>query len=660
MNINDIKGIGEKNIKLLKKLNINTIEDLLTYYPYRYNTYKIENINNVYDDISCVISGIIETNANVFYIKKNFNKLSFKMNANNVLINVVIYNRAFLKQKLGAGTIIYCIGKYNTNKNTFTCSDIRFNLTENEIEPVYHLIDGVTNNGLRKLINSAIMLNPKIDSYLPNYIIEEYNFIAKIDAMKKIHNPKSSKDIKEAKLHLIYEELFLFMFKINYLKLENERSSGIIHQFDSEKVKTLINNLPFKLTIDQLTSIKDIIDDLKSSKKMNRIVIGDVGSGKTIVAIIAIYINYLSGYQSSFMAPTEILAVQHYKNINNLLKDYDIVVELIIGSMTKKEKDNIKKRLLNNEIDILIGTHSLISDNVIFNNLGLVITDEQHRFGVKQRSNLQNKNVLSDSLYLSATPIPRTYALTLYGDLDVSLIKTKPVGRIPITTKVFKNSDIKEVLHKVLEEIKLGHQIYVIAPTIIDEEENNLTSVNILKEKFLMAFNNKLRIEIIHGKLKQNEKDGIMNDFKEGIVPILIATTVIEVGVDVKNASMIIIFNAERFGLATLHQLRGRVGRSDIESFCYLISDYNIERLKIMESSNDGFYIAEKDFSLRGQGDLFGINQSGDMNFKLANVKEDYKILMQTKKDSMEFISNGDYKNNEIYQNIIKNIQNLD
>ena len=392
---------------------------------------------------------------------------------------------------------------------------------------------------------------------------------------------------------------------------------------------------------------------------MNRLVLGDVGSGKTIVAIIAMYINFINGYQSVMMAPTELLAMQHYEEIKKMFNRYGINVALLVGSMKKRERNEVIKDLKDKKIDIIIGTHSLINEEVKFNNLGLVITDEQHRFGVNQRNNLQNKGNRCDVLYLSATPIPRTYALTLYGDMDISIIKTKPKGRKSIITKVYKNEEIKEVLKKVLEEIKMGHQIYVVAPLIEENEdgENNMIDIIKLKDNFIKAFGKVVNIGILHGKMKQEDKDKVMNDFTNGDIKILISTTVIEVGINVKNATMMIIYNAERFGLATLHQLRGRVGRNDLQSYCYLISDYDSARLKIMEESNDGFYISEKDFELRGQGDLFGTMQSGDMKFKIADLKRDMKIFLQSKKDSEEFYKKREFDIN--YQTIIRKIDFL-
>ena len=427
-----------------------------------------------------------------------------------------------------------------------------------------------------------------------------------------------------------------------------------------EKIHVMVNSLNFSLTEDQTKAYKDILDDLSSTKKMNRLLLGDVGSGKTIVATIGIYANYLSGYESCLMAPTELLAFQHYYSIKSVLEKFGLTIELITGSMTKREKNKIYERLINNEIDLLIGTHSLLNDNLHFNNLGLVITDEQHRFGVNQRFTLQDKSLSPDILYLSATPIPRTYAMTIYGDLDISYIKTKPNGRKQIITTVKKENEIKDVLHSMYDELKKGHQIYVVSPLVEQNEDGELSSVKLLKEKLDMAFSNKVRTEIIHGKMKPSEKDFIMNDFKNNQIKILISTTVIEVGIDVANATMMIIFNAERFGLATLHQLRGRVGRSDLQSYCILISNYDNDRLKVMEESNDGFYISQKDFELRGHGDLFGVKQSGDMSFKLANLKNDYNVLLMANDDVNDYLNNKENINDNYYKNLIKNFSIVD
>ena len=651
MNINDIKGIGPKTIELLKKLNIISMNDLVSYYPYRYNHLKVVKLDDIKYE-NGLVNGIVYDTPKVSFFKK-LNILRFKVLIENKMINVVIYNRAFMKNNITINKMISIIGKYDEKKNTITAIDIKLTpITKSTVEPVYHLISGINNKKINEIIINALKSSYQVEDHVPHKYNIEYNLLPKSSAIDEIHHPTSTTLLKQAKLKLIYEELFEFMFKMNYLKLKREnKDNGLKRIVNYSDVESFINNLPFKLTKDQLTSVNEIYEDLTTPKRMNRLLLGDVGSGKTIVSIIAMYINYLGNYQSVLMAPTEVLARQHYETTKKILPNLNI--QLLVGSTPKKEKDIIVKKILNNEIDILIGTHAILEDDVVFNNLGLVITDEQHRFGVNQRKIIQNKGVKTDILYASATPIPRTYALSLYGDMDLSIIKTKPNGRKKIETKVVKEKDIKEVLDKVHEELKNNHQVYVVAP-LIEDEESDLNDIIKLKDKFNKAFNKIANVEILHGKMKKNDKNKIMDDFKNKKIQILISTTVIEVGVDVKDSTVIIIYNAERFGLATLHQLRGRVGRNDYQSYCYLICNKDIERLKVLEESNDGFYISEQDFNLRGQGDLFGIKQSGDMSFKIADITKDNKILLQCKKDSLEYIKNFD--NNSYYLNIMNSL----
>ena len=655
MEIRNLNGVGIQLEKKLNNLNIYTIEDLLEHYPYKYNFINIINIKDANETESCMIKATVVDSGRVQYIKRNFNRLSFRCISDNIILNVTIFNRAFLKNNLVIGKEVILIGKYNKMKNSFVASDIKFSINDNSIEPIYHLSEGLKNSNISKLIENALEYNCYYD-LIPAEYQEKYNFISKKESLRYIHKPLNMNDIKLATNRLKYEELFNFMFKINFLKKLNTKTKGLDRNVNKESIDNFCGNLPFNLTKDQLTALEEIYKDLTSSFRMNRLVLGDVGSGKTIVATYAIYLNFLSGYQSALMAPTEILAEQHYKSLKKTLEHFNIKVELLTGSMKKKEKELILNDLKNGNINLIIGTHALLSDGVEFKNLGLVVTDEQHRFGVGQRNTLRDKGINPDVLYLSATPIPRTYALTIYGDLDVSLIKTKPSGRKEIITKVESEKNIKDVLYKMLEELKQNHQIYVVSPLIENNEELDLKSVFDLKDKLNMAFQNKVNIGVLHGKLKNEEKEQIMNDFKEGKIKILISTTVIEVGIDVPNSTMMIIYNAERFGLATLHQLRGRVGRNDLQSYCYLISNKEIERLKVLEESNDGFYISEKDFQMRGSGDLFGVKQSGYIPFKIANLKDDYNLLLQAKKDSEEYIELKLYKNNEYYENLIKTI----
>ena len=660
MELTDIKGVGPKTLEHLHEIGIYTLDDLLTNYPYRYDLFEPTNLTEQYDNERIAINVQVETTATTAFIRKNFNKLQFRVNHNGKVMYAVIFNRAFLKPHIVIGKTITLVGKYDVKRNTFICDDIKLNpINKKEIIPIYHVKKGIKSNDILKIIESAIDDSAKIPNYVPDEFVMKYDFISKKQALRMIHMPYKEEEIKKAKVYLKYEELFLFLFKIAYMKDDNENTYKEEKVFEEKKIEDFITSLPFTLTDSQDEALKLILDDIKSNKKMNRLVLGDVGSGKTIISFISMYANFLAGYQSVMMAPTEVLARQHFESAISYFKDYHITVDILVGSMTKKEKEALKARLASGEIDILIGTHAIIEDAVSFYRLGLVITDEQHRFGVKQREILKSKGDVPDALYMSATPIPRTYALTLYGDLDVSFIRHKPGGRKDIMTKIKKYSELKDVLMHVLEEIKAGHQVYVVASIIDDNLELDLKSVETLKEKFNMAYQGKIPIEILHGKLKQKEKDAIMTRFKNNETKILISTTVIEVGVDVKNATVMVIFDADRFGLATIHQLRGRVGRNNIDSYCYLISDKEIERLKVLEDSNDGFYIAEKDLELRGEGDLFGTMQSGVKTFKIANLKTDLKIMMQAKSDSEEYLKSGLYKNNMNYKKIVRDLERL-
>ncbi len=657
MELSMIKGLGEKTVKLLNQCGIYRAEDLLTYYPYRYEVFNPTDVLTLSGEFIQTVNVLVESEPVVSYIRRNFNTLRFRVSALNKVFQVSIFNRAFMKPHIEVGKKITIIGRYDEKKNTFLASDIKLKaITSLQIKPVYHLVRGLKNANFEKWLQEVMKLPMDLDVKIPFEIEKRYHFISQTEAFGAIHFPKCAEDVKRAKVRFIYEELFEFMFKIMYLKEKETKAIGLPHVISDEKVNDFVLSLPFELTKDQKQALADGLQDLKSEKRMNRLLLGDVGSGKTIVAFILMYANVLSGYQSVLMAPTEILATQHYQSCKKFFDQYPVRIELLVGSMKASEKKKVFSDLSNQEVDIVIGTHALLNDQVVFANLGLVVTDEQHRFGVNQRKNLQNKGYRSDVLYLSATPIPRTYALTIYGDMDTSMIATKPQGRKPVRTLIKKEADVKEILQAIYHEFQLGHQIYVVAPMIEESEMDDLKDVHFLKEKFELAFRDKVNVGVLHGKMKASEKDQVMKSFEKGEIQILISTTVIEVGVDVPNATMIVIFNAERFGLATLHQLRGRVGRNNLQSTCILISNQEVERLKVLEESNDGFYISEKDFELRGQGDLFGVEQSGDMSFKMADLKRDYKILLQAKNDVIDYLKSGDYFQSAYYRDLTNKI----
>ncbi len=663
--LSNIKGLGPKTIEILKNININNMEDLVYYYPYRHEIVRLNDIKEAKDKDNVVIECIVDSVPLTRRFRANMTSLTFRAMSSKKMIAVMIFNRAFLKSQIRPGSIVTVIGKYDALKNTVIASDIKFErLQTGSIIPVYHLTTGLTSKALKKYIDEALTKFDNYIDYVPDYLNERYNLISKKSAVNLIHNPKNEDEVKKALIKLKYEELFQFMFKINYLKEVNKESKiGYLRNVDPEDVNEFIRSLPFELTADQDTAIEEIYKDMTSSKRMNRMLQGDVGSGKTIVSVIAAYINYLGKYQTALMAPTEVLAYQHYESIKNILSGTNIRVDILSGSMKKKEKDEVVEKLKDGKIDFIIGTHALLSDNVVFKNLGLVITDEQHRFGVNQRASLKNKGLLPDVLYMSATPIPRTFALTIYGDMDISNIKTKPKGRKEIKTIIKSEKELVQVYDMMKNEIDNHHQVYIVSPLIEDSEVIDLTTVNEIKRNIELYFNKTVKSAILHGKLSKTDKDKIMDDFKNGKIDVLISTTVIEVGIDVKNATMMIIYDAERFGLATLHQLRGRVGRNEYDCTCILIGDESCERLKVLCESNDGFYITEKDYEMRGEGDLFGVKQSGDMSFKIANLHEDMKILLQARDDSKEFFNqnkDNNFENYKEYAKIINELTKLD
>ena len=637
-----IEGIGPKTKELLNKIKIYTVEDLLNYYPYRYDIIKRSDLSNLSDGDKIIIDGIVEGQPTIIYINKSLKKMIFRISTKTMILNVTLYNRAHLYQDLKSGKEVTIIGKYNKLKNTVIVSDIRFGLLppSAKIEPIYYTTEGLTVKQISKFEAIALENDYDVIDLVPRYIEEKYNLMNKKSAIKNIHVPEDILLLKKARQRIKYEELFMYVLKINYLKNKiNNDNLAIERNIDKDKLDKFIKSLPFELTLDQDKAVNDIINDLSIKKRMNRLLQGDVGSGKTIIALIAVYANYLSKYQSALMAPTEILAVQHYEEAKKIFSKYKLNIALLTSSTSNKDKKTIYEELENGKIDLIIGTQALIQENVKYKKLGLVITDEQHRFGVNQRDTFKSKGISPDVLSMSATPIPRTYALTIYGDTDVSSIKSKPKGRKEIITVFKKEKDITDVLEMMKKELELNHQIYVVAPMIDTESDSEKESVYDLEEKMNKAFGKISKIGIIHGKLDPKDKDKVMKDFEKNKINILISTTVIEVGVNVPNASMIVIFNANMFGLSTLHQLRGRVGRGDTQSYCVLVAKESEERLRFLENTSDGFEISEYDFQTRGEGDLFGTRQSGELGLKMANIKRDFKMLLKAKEDADEFIN---------------------
>lgn len=659
--LENVEGIGPKTKELLGKLQIFTIEDLVNHYPFRYEIIRRSDLNELKDGDKITVDGVIEGQPTIIYLSPKLKKIIFRINTGTNILNVTIYNKVYLIDSLKTTKIVTIIGKYDKLKNTVVVSDIRLEKLPPvpKIESVYYTTNGLSRKSISKYILSIMMSGYHPKERIPNYIKEKYSLLSKREALYEIHNPTDVIFLRKARQRLKYEELFMYLLKINYLKNKIDyEDKAIERSIDFEKVEKFILDLPYELTLDQRLSVEAILEDLSDKKRMNRLLQGDVGSGKTIVALIATYANYLSNYQTALMVPTEILAVQHYNEALKLFSKTKMRIALLTSNTAKKDKQSIIEDLKNGTIDLIIGTQSLIQENIAFSNLGLIITDEQHRFGVNQRKKFKNKGISPDILSMSATPIPRTYALTIYGDMDVSSIKTKPVGRKEVITYFKREKEILSVLEMMKQELDKKHQIYVIAP-MIDNENSNAENITDLEEKMNKAFGKIAKIASIHGKLDAKEKNKIMEDYEKGNIDILISTTVIEVGVNVPNASMIVIFDANLFGLSTIHQLRGRVGRSSIQSYCILIAKEYQERLKMLETCSDGFKISEYDFANRGEGDLFGVRQSGDTGLILANVRKDFQMLLKAREDVLEFLPKY-YHNKLEYPEIYDELSKLD
>ena len=643
-----IKGVGPNRVKLLNKLGIFTLKDLITYYPRTYEDRSIsKNIYECVDGEETTIEGIACSRVSEVRLpRKTMQKLIVRDETMAAMITW--FNQPYLKTKFEQGKRYRFYGKISNKYGKIEMVSPVFDeagKTQNtgRIVPIYPLTYQLSQNTLRKIMENAIMeVKGSLKELLPEEILKKNNLYGINEAIVSIHFPKDLEDYKKARTRLVFEELLstqlaLLVLKNNYLTEED----GI--EFDKNvKISDVINQFPFKLTKAQLRVLEEIESDMERKRPMNRLLQGDVGSGKTAVAMCAAYKAVKSGYQAAVMAPTAILATQHLENFNNILKKLDIKCELLISGITKKKKTELLERLKNGDIDILIGTHALIEENVEFKNLGLVVTDEQHRFGVKQRTRIAEKGDNPDILVMSATPIPRTLALILYGDLDISIIDELPPNRKKIETFAVSKKLEERVNGFIQKQIEEGRQAYIVCPLVEENEEMDLQSVINLCEKYKKDIFPQYRVEYIHGKMRPKEKDEIMLAFKEHKIDILISTTVIEVGVDVPNANIMVIEDAQRFGLAQLHQLRGRVGRGEYQSYCILKyegkSDTVRKRMKVMCDTNDGFIISEKDLELRGSGDFFGTMQHGLPEFKIANLFEDMPILQQVQKVAQKIV----------------------
>ncbi|MEB3059570.1 ATP-dependent DNA helicase RecG [Parvimonas micra] len=668
MELKDIKGIGEKKIALLNKLGIFTVNNLLEYFPYSYiDTTKFKKISEITEEGSysyrLKIISLMENRK-----KRNIRVTKFlAMDEEMNYCTIVYFNSIFISKNLKINNVYEMYGRAKLlGKNVEIQSPTMQNKANiiGSIIPQYHLCKGISNLDIVKIIQNLLKKNSYFEEKIPSNILNELNLESYDNAIRNIHFPKDNESFIRAKRRLAFDEIFYFQLSMKKLKRNNE--DAIKFEIKDETFD-FIKSLSFKLTNSQNKVLDDIFRDMTSDKQMNRLVQGDVGCGKTIISFVAMFNVIKNGFQSVLMTPTEILARQHYESAKKLFFKYNIKVELLVGSLKESEKKVIREKIENGEVDIIIGTHAVFQEKVVYKNLGFVITDEQHRFGVKQRLLLSKKSKNPDILVMSATPIPRTVGLVMFCDLDISTIDELPSGRGKVKTYFVDENYEERYMNFIKKHISEGRQAYIVCPLVDESDTLELQSVINLYERLKERYFQDVEIEFIHGKLKPVDKDRIMKNFENGKIKVLVATTVIEVGINVPNSNIMVIYNAERFGLSQLHQLRGRIGRGNYESFCILVSNNkstNVKkRMDIMCSSNDGFYISEQDFILRGYGDILGYRQSGEARFKILNIQKDYELLKSAikyvDKILMDDFNFEKEENQVLKRNVDEFIQNL-
>ena len=652
-----IKGLGPKRIAVLNELNIYNVEDLVLYLPVRYEDNSIVDLNEAEDQSTVTVTGEVYSTPTVAFFGRNRSKVTVHLLINNIAVKAVFFNQPYLKKKINLYDHVTVKGKWNRGKQEIngmrmftTGSEDLQNADGEQLDPVYRIKEGIKQKTMRDIIRK-VLDDIEIREWLSEDLREKYKLESLATTIRALHYADNKKALLKARRTYAFTELFLFELRMQWLnRLEKASDEAIEINYDLAEVKKFIDDLPFELTDAQKHSVNEIFRDLKAPLRMHRLLQGDVGSGKTVVAALCMFALKTAGYQSALMVPTEILAEQHAESLTELFGDR-MNVALLTGSVKGKKRKLLLEQLENGTIDCLIGTHALIQDDVSFNNVGLVITDEQHRFGVNQRQALREKGAMTNVLFMTATPIPRTLAISVFGEMDVSSIKQLPKGRKPIKTMWAKHEQYDTVLNQMTSELEKGRQAYVICPLIessehLEDVQNVVALYESLEEHYGVG-----RVGLLHGKMPADEKDDVMQRFNRHEIDILVSTTVVEVGVNVPNATFMIIYDADRFGLSTLHQLRGRVGRSDHQSYCVLIAspktETGIERMNIMTQTTDGFELSERDLEMRGPGDFFGVKQSGLPDFLVANIVEDYRMLEVARDEAGELIQSGRFFTDE-------------
>lgn len=660
MNINELKGIGEKTEKVFNKAGIHTTDDLLKYYPRNYDIYEMPLwIRDLKCNQICAVKAIVYKQIEIRRVRNLQIVTAYLQDDTKNVIRATWFNAAYLKNTLKPGSSFVFRGMVKENRGAFVLEQPKiYKINEykellDKMQPIYPLVSGLTEKMVTKAVVQAIKVELPVKEYMPGAVLKERGLIDINKAYMQIHFPKNKMELKQAKDRIIFNEFFDFTYSLRKFKDSDKDNENRFVINNLEVISTIINDLPYKLTNAQLRTWNEIEKDMSGSKVMNRLIQGDVGSGKTIVATLALISAALSGYQGAIMVPTEVLARQHLESVNELIAENELNINtvLLTGSMKAKEKREACAKIESGEVSIIIGTHALIQDSVNYKNLALVITDEQHRFGVRQRESIANKGSMPHIIVMSATPIPRTLAIIMYGDLDISIIDELPANRLPIKNCVVGTNYRPNAYKFIEQQVVQGRQAYIICPTVEFSEaiegENVIDYCNTLKNIFPPYIN----IEYLHGKMKPAMKNEIMDRFAKNEIQILVSTTVVEVGVNVPNATVMMIENAERFGLAGLHQLRGRVGRGKYQSYCIFINASETkkasERLEILNHSNNGFEIANEDLKLRGPGDFFGVRQSGDMEFKLGDIYSDASIL-KTAADMVNRIEDGEIEVSDV------------